>query len=147
MQLRFCPAAGAGSVPAMSFHQPPPRRLGDAHAAGALFAGLAAERLEVLAFAYLDADGQMLGMRHAPGEAADRMTVPVRAVAGDALALDARGVVMAHNHPSGDPTPSLADREATRMLAALLRTLDVRLLDHLVVARGGTASFRAMGLL
>ncbi|RYD55748.1 MAG: hypothetical protein EOP60_05755 [Sphingomonadales bacterium] len=62
-------------------------------------------------------------------------------------ALDAEAVVMAHNHPSGDSTPSVADREATRMLARALDGLGIRLLDHLVVTRNGVSSFRAMGLL
>jgi DNA repair protein RadC len=54
---------------------------------------------------------------------------------------------MAHNHPGGDPTPSNADRDATRLLARALDPLGVRLLDHLVIAEGGTVSFRSLGLL
>ena len=123
-----------------------PRRLADPAAAGALFAPLAGEATEVMAFAYLDAAQQLLGMRHARG-AVDRLVLPIRTVAIDALAFDAVSVVMAHNHPSGDPTPSTADREATRLLARALETLEVRLLDHLIVASGGITSFRALGLL
>ena len=123
-----------------------PRRLANSATAGELFAPLAVETTEVMAFAYLAADQRILGMRHIRG-AVDRLKLPIRTIAADALAFDAVAVVMAHNHPSGDPTPSVADREATRLLARALDTLEVRLLDHLVVASGGVTSFRALGLL
>ncbi len=55
--------------------------------------------------------------------------------------------MIVHNHPSGNPTPSAADREATRRLVVAATSLDIRIHDHLVVARGGTVSFRAAGLL
>lgn len=123
-----------------------PGRLADPAAAGELFASLAEETSEVMVFAYLDAGQRILGLRHARGSI-DRLKLPIRAIAADALAFDAVAVVMAHNHPSGDPTPSVADREATRLLARALDTLEMRLLDHLIVASGGVTSFRALGLL
>jgi DNA repair protein RadC len=125
----------------------PPLRLADSQAAGDLFAALADERVEVLAFAYLDRNQQVLGIRHARSAHRDRLDLPIRDVAADAIAFDAFGVVMAHNHPSGDPTPSQADRDATRKLARALDALGVRLLDHLVVATRGITSFRSLGFL
>ncbi|UZK65588.1 JAB domain-containing protein [Sphingomonas sp. M1-B02] len=89
----------------------------------------------------------MLGIRHARSCSVDRLVLPIREVAADALAFDARAVVMAHNHPSGDPTPSAADREATRLLARALEAIEVRLVDHLVIAARGITSFRSLGLL
>ena len=124
-----------------------PDRVRDAGDACALFAPLVREREEVAAFAYLDAAGRLLGLRHARSGARDMLDIPVRDVAADALAFDAAAVVMAHNHPSGDPTPSAADREATRQLARALGALGVRLLDHLVLSERGLTSFRALGLL
>jgi len=124
-----------------------PRRLADARAAEALFAPLARARRETVAYAYLAPDHRLIGLRHMRSRDPGRVDVAIRDVAAHALALDAAAVVMAHNHPSGDPTPSVADREATRLLARALATLDVRLVDHLVVAAGGTASFRRLGLL
>lgn len=59
----------------------------------------------------------------------------------------ASAFVLVHNHPSGDPTPSREDIEMTRALALAATTLCVPLLDHVVVARGGTESFFALGLL
>jgi DNA repair protein RadC len=124
-----------------------PRRIADAAAAGALFACLADEATEVMAFVYLGADQHVLGLRHARSASVSRLILPIREIAADALAFGAVAVVMAHNHPSGDPTPSIADREATRLLAGALKTLDVRLVDHLIVARQGVTSFRSLGLL
>jgi DNA repair protein RadC len=124
-----------------------PWRLHDPQAAGDLFAPLAREHVEVLAFVYLGAEQQVLGMRHARSLLRDRLDLPIRAIAADALAFDACGLVMAHNHPSGDPTPSQADREATRRLARALDPLGIRLLDHLVVAARGITSFRSLGFL
>ena len=126
---------------------PSPRMLADPAAAERLFARLGEETVEVVAFAYLDADQRLLGIRHARSLSIDWIDLPVRDIVSDALAFDAQGVVMAHNHPSGDPTPSIADKDATRLLARALDPLGVRLLDHLVIAQGGMVSFRRLGLL
>ncbi|MET3723892.1 JAB domain-containing protein [Sphingomonas trueperi] len=119
----------------------------DFPAARALFGRLAEARTEIAAFAYLARDGRLLGMRHLRGEHAAMVDIPVRWVVADALTFDAAAVVMAHNHPSGDPTPSAADRAATRRLLVALEPIEVRLIDHLVLARDGTASFHALGWL
>lgn len=55
------------------------------------------------------------------------------------------GVV--HNHPSGDPTPSRADIDMTKAIAAAAKPLGVTVHDHLVIGRAGHASFRELGLL
>ena len=64
----------------------------------------------------------------------------VDADAGCAGRPDAPTIVLAHNHPSGDPTPSPADREMSRRVAAALAAIDMRLLDHVIIARNGWAS-------
>jgi DNA repair protein RadC len=56
-------------------------------------------------------------------------------------------MILVHNHPSGDPTPSRADIEMTQEIVAAARALRIAVHDHLVVGRGGTASFKALGLL
>jgi DNA repair protein RadC len=63
------------------------------------------------------------------------------------LAFDARLMLMAHNHPSGDPRPSGDDLQATRRLARMLDAIDVRLVDHLVMTHHATTSLRAEGLM
>lgn len=64
-----------------------------------------------------------------------------------ALREGAAAVVFAHNHPSGDPTPSAEDRELTRRLLRACELLGVRAVDHLVVTSNGYASLRELGLL
>ncbi|OAN58884.1 JAB domain-containing protein [Sphingomonas sp. TDK1] len=124
-----------------------PHRIADVAAAHALFHPLAAAAVEIAAFAYLDANAGLLGLRHSCGAHGNAVDVEVRRVVGDALAFDAVAVVMAHNHPSGDPRPSAADRETTRRLRRALEHVDVRLVDHIILARGGLTSFRAIGWL
>lgn len=70
-----------------------------------------------------------------------------REVVKRALALHAAAVVLVHNHPSGDAEPSRADQTLTQNLAAALKLVDVRVLDHLVVGHGGVVSFAERGLL
>ncbi|MBI4346121.1 MAG: DNA repair protein RadC [Elusimicrobia bacterium] len=70
-----------------------------------------------------------------------------REVFGPAVERAAAGLIVAHNHPSGDPRPSAEDRAATRRLERAGRILGVPLLDHVVVAESGYYSFREEGLL
>lgn len=72
--------------------------------------------------------------------------VDPREVFRPALAERACGVILVHNHPSGDPTPSQADRELTRRLRDAGALIGIRLLDHVVVAQGGHASLAQEGL-
>ncbi|MGN6376795.1 MAG: JAB domain-containing protein [Sphingomonas sp.] len=123
------------------------RQIVDFDAARLLFAPIGRQRREVAVFAYLDPRWQLLGLRHAPGDCSDAVVLPVREVVRDALALEATRVVMAHNHPGGDPEPSEADRATTRQLARTLDAIGIALFDHLVLAGTRVASFRAMGLL
>jgi DNA repair protein RadC len=101
---------------------------------------------ERLAIAYLGVTGRLIALDlHSEGR--ESVALPIRAIVGRALALDARGLVIAHNHPSGDPGPSAADIAATRRLAHACEPLDIRLHDHLIFASGECTSFRLEGLL
>jgi DNA repair protein RadC len=73
--------------------------------------------------------------------------VDPREVFSAALAAQATALVLAHNHPSGDPSPSSLDIELTRQLESGARLLGLRLLDHLIVAESGYTSLRERGLL
>ncbi len=77
----------------------------------------------------------------------DHTPVYPREVVKRALELGASAIVMVHNHPSGDPTPSQADIEMTRQVRDAGKAVGVALHDHLVVSREGYASLKSMGLI
>lgn len=77
----------------------------------------------------------------------DQSVVYVRKVIERALAQKASGFILAHNHPSGDPTPSAHDREITQALKAAAATVGVRFLDHLTICETTPFSFKSNGLL
>lgn len=123
-------------------------RAAPAHGFAALFRPyFACAQRERLAIAYFDAAGAVLDLEVTGEGHASAVSFPLRHIVRGALALDAAAVMLAHNHPSGDPRPSLADRAMTRQLSAALRPLDIRVLDHLIFAKAGVAGFRALGLL
>lgn len=77
----------------------------------------------------------------------DRTALYPRETLKKALALHAGGVILIHNHPSGDCTPSSADIQLTQSIQQALKTIEVHLLDHIIVAKYGFFSFREKGLL
>lgn len=109
-----------------------------------LFYGARAERLIV---AHLDRAGRLLGVRIRYAPPGTPVDVPVRAIVADALQLGTAALILAHNHPSGDPTPSGADIDAMRSLMQAARPLGFAVRDHLVFGGDGFVSFRQRGLL
>jgi len=77
----------------------------------------------------------------------DHAPVYPREIVKRALELSASALILVHNHPSGDPTPSRADIEMTREVVGAAKSLRIAVHDHIVIGRGGTASFKALGLL
>lgn len=77
----------------------------------------------------------------------DHAPVYPREVVRRALELSACALILVHNHPSGDPSPSSADIEMTRQIVDAARLFDLTVHDHVIVGREGTASFRALGLI
>lgn len=77
----------------------------------------------------------------------DHAPVYPREVVKRALAHEASALILVHNHPSGDATPSQTDIEMTKTLAEVCQPFDIVLHDHLVIARENTASFKTLGLL
>ena len=77
----------------------------------------------------------------------DHTPVYPREIIKRALELSASAIILVHNHPSGDPTPSKADIAMTREVASAAKALGIAIHDHLVIGRGGHASFKSLGLL
>ena len=77
----------------------------------------------------------------------DHVPVYPREVAKRALELNASALILVHNHPSGDPTPSEADIAMTGQIELACQAIGVALHDHVVIGKGAEASFRSLGLL
>jgi DNA repair protein RadC len=77
----------------------------------------------------------------------DHTPVYPREILKRALELTASAIILVHNHPSGDPTPSKTDIQMTREIVAAAKALGIAVHDHLVIGRAGHASFKSLGLL
>lgn len=102
------------------------------------------ERFRVL---FLDKKNALLADETMNHGTVDHAPVYPREVARRALELDASAVILTHNHPSGDPTPSSADVDMTKQVVAALKVLRIAVHDHVVVGRDGVASLKALGLM
>lgn len=102
---------------------------------------------EELHAVFVDRRLRVLGWRCLSRGSGGYTVVDPRHIFGVAVRLGAVGLVLAHNHPSGDATPSAADRDVTRRVAAAGRVLGIRLMDHLVVGDSETSSLAAEGIL
>ncbi len=102
---------------------------------------------EVFVAVFLTSQNRVIAVDELFRGSLTQTSVYPREVVKRALARNAASVIFAHNHPSGEPTPSQADRALTRALAEALALIDVRVLDHFVVAPGAALSFAEQGLL
>ena len=102
------------------------------------------ERFHVL---YLDRKNRLISDERLGVGTVDHVPVYPREVVRRALDLNASALILVHNHPSGDPTPSRADIEITKQVVQAGRALNVEVHDHLVVGRDGVASFKQLGLM
>lgn len=102
---------------------------------------------EKLWVAHIDEAARCIHLERYEGDESSA-DVPVRSIIADAARLGSAGVVLAHNHPSGNPSPSRADCRATRALALAGHSIDLAIVDHLIFAKGAVSrSMRRMGLL
>ena len=108
---------------------------------------LAHEAREQFRVLFLDKKNQLIADEVMNRGTVDHAPVYPREVVRRALELSASAVILVHNHPSGDPTPSGADVDMTRQVIEAARALRISVHDHLVVGRDGTASFKALGLI
>jgi len=126
-----------------------PLRIEGLDAARAFFAGCFADSdptRESVWVAHVDDDARCLHVSRHDGDETGA-AFPIRAIIADAAVHRSAGIVLAHNHPSGNSAPSDADCRATRRLASAAEALDCTILDHLVFGGAECTSLRAMGLL
>lgn len=102
---------------------------------------------EVFVVIFVDAQNRVLALEELFAGTLTQTSVYPREVVKQALTHNAAAVIFAHNHPSGVAEPSQADEDLTRVLRQALALIDVRVLDHFVVGRGGAMSFAERGLL
>ncbi len=108
---------------------------------------LAAKDHEVFAVLFLDAQNRLLAMEELFRGTLTQTSVYPREVVLRALKHGSAAVVLSHNHPSGTVQPSRADEALTQTLKAALALVDVRVLDHVIVAQGEALSMAEKGLL
>ena len=120
--------------------------LADPGSAGRYFAQRLRGRVnEVFAVLFLDARHRALAFEELFAGTIDGAEIHPREVVRRALEHNAAAVIVGHNHPSGHPEPSQSDRTVTASLKQALKLVDVRLLDHFVVADGPPVSLAARG--
>ena len=102
---------------------------------------------EIFAVLFLDSQHRLIVLEELFRGTLTQTSVYPREVVVRALALNAASVVLAHNHPSGAAKPSRADEALTQTLKAALALVDVRVLDHVIVAQGDALSMAEKGLL
>ena len=102
--------------------------------------------LETMCVAHLDGDNHCIHLSRHDGDKVSA-PFPLRSILRTAIELDTAGILLAHNHPSGDARPSRLDLAVTRRLSDLAEALGCTVFDHLIFAGGACTSFRSLGLL
>jgi DNA repair protein RadC len=108
---------------------------------------LAQQEREVFSVLWLDARNRLIAYEALFFGTLTQTSVYPREVVKGALRHNCASLILAHNHPSGEPEPSAADRTLTEALKSALSLVDVRVLDHIIVAGTQTLSFAERGLL
>ncbi|MEZ5983674.1 MAG: DNA repair protein RadC [Parvularculaceae bacterium] len=110
-------------------------------------AAMADERTEMFRILFLDKKNILIADEIQQRGTVDHTPVYPREVVKRALEHGASALILVHNHPSGDPTPSRADIEVTSQIAAAAKALSIRVHDHLVIGKDREVSFKSLGLL
>jgi DNA repair protein RadC len=110
-------------------------------------ASMADEKIEQFRILFLDKKNILIADEVQQKGTVDHTPVYPREVVKRALELSASAIILVHNHPSGDPTPSRADIEMTNQIVKAAQALGVRVHDHLVIGHRSQASFKGLGLL
>ncbi len=105
------------------------------------------EAVEQFRVLFLDRKNRLIADERQQKGTVDHTPVYPREVVKRALELGASALILVHNHPSGDPTPSAADIDMTRAVSAAAESLGIAVHDHLILARSGETSLRGLGLI
>ena len=108
---------------------------------------MAFESKEHFRILFLDKGNHLIADEQQQTGTVDHTPVYPREVVKRALELSATAVILVHNHPSGDPTPSRADVDMTRAIIEVARPLGIAVHDHLIVGKDGHASLKALKLM
>ncbi len=106
---------------------------------------MAYEVKEQFRLLFLDKRNQLIADEVQQVGTIDHTPVYPREIVKRALELSASAIILVHNHPSGDPTPSLADIKMTHQIIAVTKPLGVEVLDHIIIGKNGHASLKALG--
>ena len=110
-------------------------------------AAMAFEPIELFRILFLNKKNQLIADEVQQRGTVDHTPVYPREVVKRALELSATAIILVHNHPSGDPTPSTADIQMTKQLVDTAKPLGIMVHDHIIVGKGGHASFRGLRLI
>ncbi len=108
---------------------------------------MAHEKREQLRVLFLNRKNRLIADEVQQSGTVDHTPVYPREIVRRALELGATAIILVHNHPSGDPTPSDADIEMTKEVIRAAAALDVVVHDHLIISRSGHSSFKSLGLI
>lgn len=110
-------------------------------------ARMAYGKTEELRLLFLDRKNKLIADETQQRGTVDHTPLYPREVVKRALELGASAIILVHNHPSGDPTPSQSDIDMTRKVAAAAEKLGIALHDHIIIGQGAHASLKSMGLI
>ncbi|WP_427451301.1 RadC family protein [Litorimonas sp. WD9-15] len=105
------------------------------------------ESVEQFRVLFLDRKNRLIADEVLGQGTVDRAPVYPREIVKRGLALEATAIIIAHNHPSGDPTPSHADIEMTNLVIDTAKAVGITVHDHLIIGREDIASFKMLGLM
>ena len=110
-------------------------------------AKMAEKATEEFNVVFMDKKNQVIAFETISRGTVDHAPVYPREVMKRALQLNASAIVLVHNHPSGDPTPSKADIDMTRRIQDISANLSIRLHDHIIIGKKSEFSFKNLGLI
>lgn len=102
-------------------------------------------KVEIFVALLLDNKNNLLAKRTVSKGTVDQSAVYPREIFRAAIMAQASGVILGHNHPGGDPAPSVHDREVTKAIIEGGKLLGIRILDHIIISRSGHYSFQENG--